>query len=282
MGLAGQVDAAPSAADPITAAAPLSQDVNSYHPMLDHDPLSYAQPHQAPYVPMQQPFLTNSGFSAYGPISTNTIASAQGKGTQSTATNGPVLERDVAIDEAFNVAFQEFDENDFQSELDDWMAQNGPHAEALRNGTTMSASMTSDLNQLANDTDARRAAGATELQPQHSGGPSPEQEARDKQQEQDELARAALEIINSVSSNTSEKFRNSSFFDLMRKIRDRQVIVEGDNLVDSQAGETVVTGNAERTDVEPAMNGDGDGETALRLDKGKGRATVEDEAEASV
>ncbi|KAL3456803.1 hypothetical protein BJX64DRAFT_269985 [Aspergillus heterothallicus] len=44
----------------------------------------------------------------------------------------------------------------------------------------------------------------------------------------DELARTAGQLLNSVSHDTSQKFRESNFLALMRRIRDREVQVEGD------------------------------------------------------
>ncbi|KAL4939772.1 hypothetical protein BDV06DRAFT_224717 [Aspergillus oleicola] len=44
----------------------------------------------------------------------------------------------------------------------------------------------------------------------------------------DELARTAGQLLNSVSHETNQKFRKSNFLALMRRIRDREVQVEGD------------------------------------------------------
>ncbi|KIW71815.1 hypothetical protein PV04_00047 [Phialophora macrospora] len=52
----------------------------------------------------------------------------------------------------------------------------------------------------------------------------------------DELARTAGELLNSVSHDTSEKFQNSQFLQLMRKIRDREVEVQNDDLHETSTG----------------------------------------------
>ncbi|KAL2816149.1 hypothetical protein BJX63DRAFT_430436 [Aspergillus granulosus] len=44
----------------------------------------------------------------------------------------------------------------------------------------------------------------------------------------DELARTAGQLLDSVSHDTSQKFRESNFLALMRRIRDREVQIEGD------------------------------------------------------
>ena len=63
-------------------------------------------------------------------------------------------------------------------------------------------------------------------------------EAKKNQQEQnehddaDELARTAGRLLENVSSDQSTKFQNSNFLSLMRQLRDREVRVEGDKIVD--------------------------------------------------
>ncbi|KAM0722876.1 hypothetical protein Q7P37_001074 [Cladosporium fusiforme] len=49
----------------------------------------------------------------------------------------------------------------------------------------------------------------------------------------DALAATAQELLEKVENNQSEKFRNSQFLGLMRKLRDREVKVEGDKMVET-------------------------------------------------
>lgn len=64
------------------------------------------------------------------------------------------------------------------------------------------------------------------------------QEAQDQPQEQqasndqDELARTAGRLLDSVKYEQSQKFQESNFLALMRRLRDREVRVEGDRMVD--------------------------------------------------
>ncbi|KAK4907429.1 hypothetical protein LTR49_023532 [Elasticomyces elasticus] len=51
--------------------------------------------------------------------------------------------------------------------------------------------------------------------------------------EADALAATAEELLSKVQDNQSDKFRNSQFLSLMRKLRDREVKVQGDKMVDS-------------------------------------------------
>ena len=52
----------------------------------------------------------------------------------------------------------------------------------------------------------------------------------------DELARTAGEVVDSLSHDTSEKFQNSQFLHLMRRIRDREVKVQDNELQDTMTG----------------------------------------------
>ncbi|KAI0081326.1 TPR-like protein [Panus rudis PR-1116 ss-1] len=82
----------------------------------------------------------------------------------------------------------------------------------------------------------------------------------------DEFARTAGELLEVVKEETNPKFRNSKFLSLMRQVRDKEIVLEGNDLVTaaesstgasatlSSTGQTIPTG-ASRVDV-----------------KGKGRA----------
>ena len=65
-------------------------------------------------------------------------------------------------------------------------------------------------------------------------------EQKDRTSEQntkdaDELARTAGQLLSSVSQDTSEKFQNSQFLQLMRKIRDREVEVHENDLKETSS-----------------------------------------------
>jgi hypothetical protein len=49
----------------------------------------------------------------------------------------------------------------------------------------------------------------------------------------DQLAATAQELLEKVEHNQSDKFKNSQFLSLMRKLRDREVRVEGDKMVET-------------------------------------------------
>ena len=67
--------------------------------------------------------------------------------------------------------------------------------------------------------------------------PVQEEPQQEKEQDQhpnddDEMAETAARLLDSVADNTSEKFRQSTFLELMRRLRDREVRVEGDKMVE--------------------------------------------------
>ena len=48
----------------------------------------------------------------------------------------------------------------------------------------------------------------------------------------DELARTAGQLLDNLKHDQSQKFQDSNFLSLMRQLRDREIQVEGDKLVD--------------------------------------------------
>ncbi|MCJ1404418.1 hypothetical protein MMC11_007643 [Xylographa trunciseda] len=59
------------------------------------------------------------------------------------------------------------------------------------------------------------------------------QEEHDPTREADELARTAGQLLDNLKDEHSHKFQNSSFLALMRQLRDKEVRVEGDQMVDN-------------------------------------------------
>lgn len=66
--------------------------------------------------------------------------------------------------------------------------------------------------------------------------PQPEEEQKQQEQprpnEDDEMAATAGRLLERVADNTSEKFQNSQFLGLMRRLRDREVRVQEDKIVE--------------------------------------------------
>lgn len=66
----------------------------------------------------------------------------------------------------------------------------------------------------------------------------PEEEQKQEQpprNEDDEMAATAGRLLERVADNTSEKFQNSQFLGLMRRLRDREVRVQEDKIVEVDA-----------------------------------------------
>jgi len=140
---------------------------------------------------------------------------------------------------AFDAAFSEYDAAVIDGQIDthfpDHESQQGrviesPTAEEM---TIIDA----NLEDMAEELEARRAASDPAVLPQRG----PEAEARRTRQGQEDLVRAATGILSSVSDNQSEKFRNSSFLDLMRRIQNMEIVVSGTDLVEAETGKTIIT-----------------------------------------
>ncbi|RMY59056.1 hypothetical protein D0863_12068 [Hortaea werneckii] len=68
-----------------------------------------------------------------------------------------------------------------------------------------------------------------------------EEKQENKGQDDDALAATAEELLNKVEHNKTDKFKNSQFLGLMRKLRDREVKVEGDQMVETTVSQPSVT-----------------------------------------
>ncbi|KAI1619383.1 hypothetical protein EDD37DRAFT_216208 [Exophiala viscosa] len=70
-------------------------------------------------------------------------------------------------------------------------------------------------------------------------------------QDADELARTAGQLLHNVQHDTSDKFQNSQFLDLMRKLRDREVEVQNNDL---QFVNTATTTSTSTNQIEETRN----------------------------
>jgi hypothetical protein len=92
------------------------------------------------------------------------------------------------------------------------------------------------------------AAGYTHMPAAAPLQPQQEQQQQEEQQQQqhpdadaDEMAATAGRLLERVADNTSAKFQNSQFLALMRRLRDREVEVKGDGLVDVGSSSSTTT-----------------------------------------
>jgi hypothetical protein len=65
-----------------------------------------------------------------------------------------------------------------------------------------------------------------------------EMEEQKQEQDDDALAKTAQELLEKVEHNNTDKFRNSQFLSLMRKLRDREMKVEGNDMVETNVRAT--------------------------------------------
>lgn len=81
-------------------------------------------------------------------------------------------------------------------------------------------------------------------------------EEQPKMNDDDEMAATAGRLLERVADNTSEKFQNSQFLELMRRLRDREVRVEGDKMVevnDQLPSASQNTGQLPATQIGPGL-----------------------------
>ncbi|KFY72451.1 hypothetical protein V499_07410 [Pseudogymnoascus sp. VKM F-103] len=77
---------------------------------------------------------------------------------------------------------------------------------------------------------------------------APSQQHLTPAQESDDLARTAGALLTSVQGDQSDKFANSQFLQLMRQLRDKEVVVEGDTIMPaSEAGMGGPAGGADNS-----------------------------------
>ena len=70
--------------------------------------------------------------------------------------------------------------------------------------------------------------------------------SQDRGEDDDALAATAEELLQKVEHNQTEKFKNSQFLTLMRKLRDREVKVEGDKMVETSNVRSIYSPEAQQ------------------------------------
>lgn len=125
-------------------------------------------------------------------------------------------------EEALGAAFAAYDQ-DFEEEMDQWVATHGPE-----DRQDHEAIMTKHANKL----DAERKKGNPKVLSQRD----PENRFYLNKQESHELSMYAQRILITMIESDNEKFKGSSFTELMRRIVNHEVVIEGDDLVDVATG----------------------------------------------
>ncbi|KAI0968141.1 hypothetical protein F4678DRAFT_203604 [Xylaria arbuscula] len=125
-------------------------------------------------------------------------------------------------------------EREFQDAMDQWMRENGDEAE------------TSGQNELSVRGDDNL---STSLDPISADSTTNDTPEKDSVENRDELAHAAQQLVDSLAENNSEKFKNSDFLALMRRIATQQLTVQGNDLVETQPGSTETGSSSHATDI---------------------------------
>jgi len=138
---------------------------------------------------------------------------------------------------------------EFIQAQDAWMAQSYTQAdrdaarhEAYPNGEIAPeewAEIEADLTAIADEEDMQRLEG----NPLYL--PADERREAVTTTADSELSRVAGDIVSALSDNQSDKFKNSSFVEMMRRIRAGEVTIAGNNLVDTATGKPASGGRGD-------------------------------------
>lgn len=239
-------------------------------PLHDRAPARYAgTPSHYAGVPARQ-----DAFSAYDRISVPfagyasqpapfpTFSSAfPGNLVREPQPSGPQeVEALKAREEAFLAAYRAFEEVGLGE-----LGQNHQSAHAESDQKPDSAQMHVDLSE-------------AQVQPEVEGKSEAEQgdisQLSERERQQDELARAATSILGTVASNEDPKFKNSTFIETMRRIASYRVVLDNNDLIDTETGESVVlrppdgAENGMVVEQDLAVEAEGKGKQRLDLSRG--------------
>lgn len=152
---------------------------------------------------------------------------------------------EVFDEEAFARAFEEAE----QAELNALQAEPETQTEVEIDVTTEQTEQTTALDDnvlLPESAERLMEAESSNLKQAPMGADFilPQSQKERNQHNHDDLARTAGQLLTNVRGDTSEKFQQSKFLDLMRMFRDKEVVVDGDQIVDKIPAD--LEGDAER------------------------------------
>ncbi|KAH0558856.1 hypothetical protein GP486_004510 [Trichoglossum hirsutum] len=143
------------------------------------------------------------GASVYGGGMNMELGGSEAHAQHYVPQQGDEIYDDAAFEQAFETANLEFAQQEDLESGRELLGEEGPSAIDGRNSSV----------EVEAETEQKR-----------QGEPGEE--------DSDELARTAGRLLDSVKDNQSQKFQESTFLSLMRRIRDREVRVEGDKMVE--------------------------------------------------
>ncbi|KAI1823806.1 hypothetical protein F4861DRAFT_508809 [Xylaria intraflava] len=127
-------------------------------------------------------------------------------------------------------------EQEFEDAMHEWMLQNGPAAEMSDQGQLSAESIDESMAKFDNitagldDLTLSLDAATAESTAQEKAG----EDISEPEQSDAELARVAQQLVDCFADNQSEKFKNSEFLAVMRRIASRQLTVKGNDLVEAE------------------------------------------------
>ncbi|KAK8084931.1 hypothetical protein PG997_006202 [Apiospora hydei] len=157
--------------------------------------------------------VPGSGFGQMGPMMPFGPFGSQAGGLM--APGGPVMDSKEQKEwHAQQMMDRQINDEEFDLALEEWMNSN--HDTALLNRAEV-------------------------LNPAPAEVQEPKTEPVHNPQDETELARVAQQLVDSVASDESEKFRNSSFLSLMRRIAAKEVVIQDSNLVEASTADAINT-----------------------------------------
>ena len=180
---------------------------------------AFQQPMQQDYGPMQQhqgfgPMSYNGPFA--GQEHMNGSALGHQVGQQDMQQDVELGFDEAAFDRAFESARSEMEQLENESQQQE-LSANQDQIENLLAEQSIETDHLQELERI----------GADRILP-----PEKRESAQNPQQDADELARTAGQLLDSVKHDQSQKFQESNFLALMRRLRDREVGVDGDTFRD--------------------------------------------------
>ncbi|KAI1437105.1 hypothetical protein GGR50DRAFT_647536 [Xylaria sp. CBS 124048] len=123
-------------------------------------------------------------------------------------------------------------EEQFEEAMNEWMLQNGDAAETgLKAGDAAEAEDESKLEAEKGDEPKANLDGAS-AEPTTQEAAAKE-DPNNVEKNDEELARVAQQLVDCFADNQSDKFKNSEFLAVMRRIASRQLTVQGNDLVET-------------------------------------------------
>ena len=169
-------------------------------------------------------------------------------------------------DAALDAAFAAYDQ-DFENEMDQWMTAHGPQP------AVDMAEVQANMEAIADEQDVSRMRQEREERQEHPRAPAPNDDGATT-----EFRKAAMDILDTVGQNQGEKFKNSSFLELMRRICAKEVILQGEDLVDVTNG-TVLGGNngpGDDAGAQENLNGETNFQQPQAENDSKGKGVAQD------